>query len=405
MDNLSVVANKDFDQKIQNSNLLIVVHEHVTGGVAHVLRDFLLEKHPRTLLFVAHPLLYIKETYDKSSRYEWYANGKLKGKKQAFHWKLPEPLLYVKDFIYTFYWIVKTSKKYDICVALDPLNAISAIALKVFGRIDKVVYYSIDYFPTRFNSPIMNRVYHQIDKVAVRFSDETWNVGVRMAKARALGNGMRANVYKKRQFHVPIGVWFAKIKRGPISQFKKNKLIYAGGFVPYMGIDLAIRALPQILKKVPNCTIELIGRGEAGNEWRQLTRQFGVEKHISFRDWVENREAFHKHLSGAAIGLAPFNYHILDDKVKNADPGKIKDYTSVGLPVITTKAIYTWRGIEKFKCGVIIDYKESEFTKAVVKLLQNRSLLLQYRKNAIKYAKQFDWEKLFIENFSRILNK
>lgn len=399
-----MIHNK-FDQKVKDSNILILFHEHVTGGVAHILRDYLLEKSPNKLLFIAHPLLYIKESYKKSSYFEFYVNGKLRKKHTAFHWALPEQLLYLKDFIYALYWTFKTNTKYNVIVALDPLNTVAGLAIKILGRADKVVYYSIDYFPQRFENPVMNRIYHSIDKLAVRFSDETWNVGARMAKARALGNGMRADVYKKRQFHVPIGVWFAKIKRKPVSQFNKNKLIYAGGFVPYMGIDLAIRALPKILKKVPNCTLELIGRGGAGEDWKKLARQLRVEKHISFRDWMENREVFHKHLSGAAVGLAPFNYHILDDKVKNADPGKIKDYTSVGLPVITTKAIYTWHDIEKFKCGVVIDYNENEFAKAVVKFLQNRSLLLQYRKNAVKYAKQFDWEKLFTENLSRVLNK
>lgn len=97
--------------------------------------------------------------------------------------------------------------------------------------------------------------------------------------------------------------------------------------------------------------------------------------------------------------------HILDDKVKNADPGKIKDYTSAGLPVITTKAIYTWRDIEKFKCGIVINYNEDELAKAVILLLQNVNLLLQYRKNAVKYAKQFDWEKLFTENLIRVMSR
>lgn len=399
------MTNKRFNEKISASSILIVFHEHVAGGIAHVLRDYLLEKKPKGLLFIAHPLLYIKESYQKSSYSELYKNGRLKGRKNAFHWKLPEQLLYLKDFIYTILWALKTGQKYNLAVTLDPLNAIAGLALRSLGRAEKVVHYSIDYFPTRFENPFMNWIYHQIDKVAVRFSDETWNLGARMAKARTEHNNMGGNEYRKRQFHTPMGVWFAKIKRKPISQFKKNKLIYAGGFVPYMGIDLAIRALPKILTRVPNCTLELVGRGGAGEEWEKLARQLGVEKHITFRDWMENREAFHLLLSGAAVGIAPFNYKILDDKVRNADPGKIKDYTASGLPVITTRAIYTWRDIEKFKCGIVIKYSEGEFAKAVIKLLQNIDLLLQYRKNAIRYSRQFNWDKLFTDNLSRILNK
>lgn len=396
---------ENFDKKINESNILIVIHEHTKGGVGHILRDYLLEKKPKNLLFIAHPLLYIKETYKKSSYFELYVDGKLKKKHTSYHWKFPEQLLYIKDSIYTVYWVYKTGVKFNIVVAMDPLNAIAALTLRILKRTAKVAHYCIDYFPTRFQNPIMNRIYHKIDKIVVRFSDETWNLGKRMAKARAETNNMKGREYKKRQFHMPIGVWFTRMKRNPINRFSSKKLIYAGGFIDYMGIDMVIRALPAILKKVPNCTLDLIGRGDEEENWKNLAKQLGMEKQIKFEDWMENREAFHLRLSSAAVGLAPFNYKILDDKVKNADPGKIKDYTSSGLPVITTKAIYTWRDIEKFKCGVIIKYTESEFAKAVIKLLTNPKLLLQYRKNALKYASQFDWEKLFTENLTRIMNK
>lgn len=396
---------KEFDFRISDSNILIIFHEHVTGGMAHVLRDFLLEKKPKNLLFIAHPLLYIKESYNKSSYYELYVNGKLKKKSAAHHWKLPEQVLYFKDFIYTVIWTLKTDVRFDLTISIDPLNAVAALALKLLRKTQRVAHWCIDYFPTRFENPLMNHIYHLLDKVAVRYSDETWNVGARMQKARAEFNGMMGVEYKKRQFHMPIGVWFKKIKRQPVSRFSKSKLIYAGGFIDYMGIDLVIKALPKIAKKVPNISLDLIGRGEEEQEWKKLAKDLQVEKYIHFDDWIQDRHKFHLRLSNAAIGLAPFNYNILDDKVKNADPGKIKDYTSVGLPVITTKAVYTHRQITDSKCGVIINYTVNDLAKAIIKLLTDQQLLLDYRKNAIKYAKQFDWDKLFTENLSRILNK
>ena len=68
------MPDNEFEKKIAGSSILIILHEHTKGGVAHVLRDFLLEKKPKNLLFIAHPLLYIKETYKKSSYFESYLN-------------------------------------------------------------------------------------------------------------------------------------------------------------------------------------------------------------------------------------------------------------------------------------------------------------------------------------------
>lgn len=283
------MADRKLDQEIKNSNAIIIIHEHVTGGVGHVLRDFLLEKKPKNLLFIAHPLLYVKEAFGKSSYFEWYVDGKLKQKRTSPHWKLPEQLLYIKDFVYTILWTIRTGGKYDLFVGLDPLNAISGIALRTLGRVDKVVHYSIDYFPTRFSNPVMNRIYHKIDKIAVRFSDETWNVGARMAKARAEYNNMKGKEYKKRQHHVPIGVWFAKIEQDSLRKFDGKKLIFAGHFVAYMGIDLVIKALPEIAKKVPGVKLEIIGRGEEEETWKTLAKDLGVEKHIIYDDWIQDR--------------------------------------------------------------------------------------------------------------------
>ena len=58
------------------SKAVIVIHE-ATTGFAYDLRDYLLKLGIQELLFIAHPLLYLKENFKKSSRYELYRNGKL----------------------------------------------------------------------------------------------------------------------------------------------------------------------------------------------------------------------------------------------------------------------------------------------------------------------------------------
>lgn len=390
-------------EKIKTKKVIIVIHEHTLGGPEHNLKNFFLKNSVQDLIFIAHPLLYMKQGYQKSSRYELYTDGKLIFKKTGIHWKLPESLLYVKDVLYTIFWSIQQRKKGDLFVGSNPLNALSGLILKRLGYVRKVIYYSIDYFPTRFENRLLNWIYHFVDKIAVRFADETWNVGARMAKARRRYNNMKGDAYK-RQFVVPIGVWLSKAKRKPFDKTNKKKLIYAGHLISYMGVDLPIRALPEILKIIPDVQLEIIGRGEAEKELKDLVRHLKLENHVIFFKWMEDRRQFESHLSDGAIGLAPFNTNILDDKVKNADPGKIKDYMLVGLPVITTKAVFNYKQIEKSRCGIVIDYKIKELTNAVVKLLKNQSLLKEYRENAIDYVSQFDWGNIFASNLRRVLD-
>src|SRR6266852_3851494 len=108
-------------RKMNNyGNVVIVTHESTTGP-AHDLRDYLKNKSQR-LLFISHPLLFVETSYEKSSYWELYINGVLEKKDKAFHLKGPELLLYVKDSLFTIYWILKSGLIFDLYVGNGNLN-------------------------------------------------------------------------------------------------------------------------------------------------------------------------------------------------------------------------------------------------------------------------------------------
>jgi glycosyltransferase involved in cell wall biosynthesis len=170
-----------------------------------------------------------------------------------------------------------------------------------------------------------------------------------------------------------------------------------------MGVDLVICALLKIIKKIPGISLDIIGMGAGENDLKNLTRRLKLTKQVRFYSWMSDRKSFEDKLSTAAIGLALFNTKILDDKIKNADPGKIKDYMLCGLPVITTNALATYKDVEKAEAGIVIDYNENEFINAVCTILSNKKTLETYRKNAHKFVRQFDWGVLLDKQFKRLL--
>jgi len=388
---------------LKKNNFIIVVHEFVPqGGPAYETLQYLLKKNAGTILFIAHPLLSTPETYANDSRYDYFKKGKKVEQYRSTHLRLPDLLLFIKDFLLTLLWCVQyKNNKYDVFIGLDPLNALAGIVLRTMGIVDKVIYYSIDYFPTRFNNAIMNSLYHFIDKLSVRFSNETWNVGINMKEARARFNNMKGYTYT-RQYYVPIGIWFDKEKMKPIEKIDTKKLVYAGHLISYMGIDLAIRAMPELIKKIPGISLDIIGMGAEEKDLKDLTKQLSLTKQIHFYSWMGDRKSFEEKLSTAAVGLATFNTIILDDKVKNADPSKIKDYMVCGLPIITTNALATYKDVENAKAAIVVDYNQKAFIKAVVSLLGNKQTLDTYRHNAQKFVQQFDWEVLLNKNMQRL---
>ena len=63
---------------------------------------------------------------------------------------------------------------------------------------------------------------------------------------------------------------------------------FCGSFYAYEGLDLAIRALPAILQRVPSACLLLVGGGPAEPALRQLVAQLGLQDQVVFTGRVPN---------------------------------------------------------------------------------------------------------------------
>ena len=169
-------------KNLQSLTVAIVTHEATTGP-AHDVRDFLVG-HKSTVFFIAHPLLFIPANRDKSSYQETYQNGMLVERRPAYHWSGPEFFLYGKDLLYTLWWLVAKRTKYDVYIGSGNLNVLVGLLLRKLGLAHQVVFYCIDYVPQRFANPVVNSIYHWIDRIAAEYADVTWNLSPRMADGR-----------------------------------------------------------------------------------------------------------------------------------------------------------------------------------------------------------------------------
>lgn len=383
-------------------NFCIVTYETFPNPVTQNLKTFLQENYKTNLLYIFHPMLDMKEGYGMSSGYDFFEGNKLILSKKAYHWRLYWPMLYIKDVLYTLFWCLKFRKKIDIYFACGNLNPLVGIILRRLGLVKKVVYYSIDYYPFRFENKLFDWLYFQLDKFCVRFSDETWNITPSMAEAREKKMGMDKKIYN-RQHTVRGGIWFHKTKRLPFIKINKRKIVYRGMLFGHMGVDLAIRAMPLILKEIPNLKFEVVGTGEEEKKLKALAESLRISRNVIFHGFIKDRAEVEEILSDAALGIATFNIDLFGEKVKNSDPGKIKDYMLLGMPVITTDAFYLSGELIKNKCGLVVSYSEKDLAENVIKLLKNITLLRQYRQNATMFIEKFDCVNILKPNVERIL--
>lgn len=381
---------------MKNKKIIIATHVYATGP-AQDLREYFLKCKIEKLLFIGHPLFFDKKL--KSSGYEIYEKGELKKENYKKLKKIPEPIAYLKDIFLNIFWVIKTGKKWNLYVGSDNLNAFSGIILKKLGGVEKVIYYVIDYNPKRFENKILNKIYHWIDQFCVKYADETWNLSPRMTQARK----KYFNFSGGNQKTVPIGVWFDRFERLDFSQIEKHTLVFMGYILEKQGVQYVLDAIPDIIKEIPDFKFLVIGDGGYLENLKKQTIKLKIEKFVEFTGYIEKHSDVEKILAKCACAIAMYEKY---DKSGNlsftyfADPGKIKAYLAGGLPILLSDVPHNAREIEEKRCGFVVEQNKESIAKSVVAILKDEEKLKEYRKNAINYAKEFNWEKIFGENLN-----
>lgn len=332
-----------------------------------------------------------------------YFDGQKENKKVGLNYRFFRDIIcYIKDFIYTLYAAILYPYKYQVYFGCGGFNVIAGLILKLFKRVDKVVFYTIDFMPARFNNRTLDKLYLAIDKFSVKYADQTWNVCTRMVEGREKYNNMPP-VKFNRQKTVPIGVWLENSSDSMSRMIKNKTLVFSGHLQNHFGVQLVLEAIPEIIKKVPDFKFLIIGEGENKNDLINLARSIGIDKFIEFRGPIYDQEVLAQELSSCRAGIATY----LEEgnlRIYFADSTKPKLYLACGLPLIITKIAWIHEEVEKRKMGIVINYDKQQLTDAVVKLMTDDGLYLSCKRNAENFILGLDWNNIFDKALEELKN-
>lgn len=373
--------------RLERSSVAVVSHVFATGP-GHELADYLRTRAEK-VAFIRHPFAYARDI--RSSR-DIHIAGKCVVSRKARSWRLPGVLMFAKDLLFTIVWIVQEECRFELYVGIDDLNCFAGLLLRRLGRVRVVVYYTIDYVPSRFKNRILNHLYHLLDVHCVTNADSTWNLSPRMSAARSrfLAQGKAMG----RQKTVPMGVRLGRLKPMPLDQIDRRRLVFIGHLRKGHGTELIVQSMPKIIEKVPETKLTVIGTGPLWGQLKQLVTNLGLEKNVDFRGFIENHEDAEKILVKCAVGLAPYE-PTSQNFTFYTDPGKPKLYLACGLPVIITPVPWIAEAVARREMGVVVDFDDTAVAEAAVRLLTNDEFYERCRKNALAYASQLDWNQIF----------
>ena len=385
-------------QKLEDLKIIIATHEYFKGS-GQELKDFLVGRKIRKVLYIAHKLFLANPNL---SYEEIYSRGNLVKKVESIEIPKHQLLLYLRDAIYNIYFILFNRGRFDYYIGANSFNAFFGIIFKKLGKIDKVVFFTIDYImEDRFGSGLMNKIYIWLDRFAFFNSDYTWNVSSRMSEQRIKEIGSRAK--KIKQLVVPIGVPFNDAASVQIER-EKNVLVYSGKLAPKYGLEIIIESAPRLAKEFPDLEIRIIGDGQLKNKLQKMAKDLNVEKYMNFVGYINTtseRQRWLSLLKESTLGIAAYEKDEKSFK-QFSDVTKPKDYMSCGLPIITTDFIPLSEDIKKYNLGRVIEDNVDSFVKNISELLKNQNEIEAIRRNIEIYAKDMTWENIFKKVFSEM---
>lgn len=384
---------------LKDKKIIIATHVYTTGP-AQDLKEYLLNNKVGKLLFIGHPLFYDKRL--RGSGYELYENGELKLEKYEGIKKLPEVISYTINALLNIFYIYKLGGKWDLYVGSNNLNTLSGIILKWLGKVEKDVYYVIDYNPKRFQNKLLNFIYHKIDQLCITCCDETWNLSPRMEEGRK----RYFNFDGGNQEVVPVGVWLDRIKVPRFEEVEKHTLVFMGHVTEKQGVQHVLNAIPKILENIPDFKFLVIGGGNYLDKLKDQAIKLNIQNCVTYTGYVKEHTDVEKMVSQCSVAIALYDKYDENGTISFtyfSDPAKLKTYLACGLPVLVTDVPYNARDIQNNSCGKIITTDAEDVAASVVEIMGNEPRLREYRRNALEYSSKYNWNSIFGKALEQIL--
>jgi len=380
--------------------LAITTHFYYTNCPSFELRKWLLKEELPYFLWIAHPLMYHARLQGRY--FEIFAQGKPAGGMASPIRREAALVQYVKDFLLTIYWTIKTGQKFDVFIGFDNLNAFAGWVLKRLGVARQCVFYVVDYSPLRFENKVLNWIYHKIESFCAIHCDETWNLSERMISARETFKGIKPEQCGIQKI-APMGIWHDDMPSVPESEVKYRQLVYMGAITKKQGIQFVLEAIPKIVARIPDFTFLVIGDGDYLDELKAQADRPGIRERVHFTGYIQDHHEIDRLVAESGLAVALYER---GDPLRNftyyTDPGKIKVYLGAGVPVLITDVPHNAMEIEQNRCGRIVTTDADNIASEVVALMNDEQELKSYRQNALSYSQRFRWEAIFSNLFDSL---
>ncbi len=163
------------------------------------------------------------------------------------------------------------------------------------------------------------------------------------------------------------------------------------------GIEYAIQALPEVIKKEPRIIYLIIGethpevRKHEGEKYRneltKLVSELGLEEHVKFTNRFVTKRELIKFLQATDIYLTPY---ISPNQISS---GTLIYALGAGKAVVSTPYYHAQEVLANNR-GILCKFEDSASVAEGLNKLLDETVRIEIQKRAYKYSRRFLWKKV-----------
>lgn len=334
---------------------------------------------------------------------------------------LPHFWRLVLHYLINLYVFMKISmenrkNKFDLCVGENYFNGTLALLVKKIGLARHSIFVTTDVFPDilrkqinylNFSKPTiltktLNKIIIQgqffLAKLAYK-NELVWYINDRIRIQDS-----KLGLIPKDFVISPGAIDPKRVKRSQKITKTENSIAYMGNLGEQLGVDIAIKSLSIVKKKIKDFKFVLIGGSPyLVSHYTGMAKKYGILRNVKFHGFVEDFDEAIDIIASCKIGLALYKP---GSASVYTDVSKVKNYLQALLPIIIVKpGPLVYKEIEAYQAGICVKYDEEQIARAILDILENRKLYNRLLRNVVSLSEKFDYKNLCSTAFEEITNK
>lgn len=271
---------------------------------------------------------------------------------------------------------IQRVKKTTIAMFTHPIGCFGFRLQKILGNV-KYAFWPWDWFPP-VRVPL--KIYAAVVKHYIKRVDFPF----------ALTEGISKEIGE----NVPVVMLGMKrLQCAETDRTRSKRILVVGQLRRGQGIENVL----EFIAANPQYSLILLGAATNGfeSEIYSIINRTGIAGRVDFPNRFVSQEELSEAASKCFCGLALYDTSG-DNFTHYADPGKVKSYLEMGLPVVMTRISGTVPYVEKYRAGEVID-SLSGLSSAVVRIDENPNA---YYDGVKRFSENFRYDKYYADRLN-----